>query len=51
MLYGEKGDIIDEYVTFTKVYNEQCEKHGRTEEAVRETIRICKDKKHIERIS
>lgn len=44
MLYGEKDDIIGEYVTFTKVYNEQCEKHGRTEEAVRETIRICKDK-------
>lgn len=44
MLYGEKDDIIGEYVTFTKVYNEQCEIHGRTEEAVRETIRICKDK-------
>lgn len=44
MLYGEKDDIIGEYVTFTKVYNEQCEIHGRTEEAVRETIRICIDK-------
>ena len=44
MLYGETDDIIGEYVTFTKVYNEQCKIHGRTEQAVRETIRICKDK-------
>ena len=44
MLYGETNDIIGEYVTFTKVYNEQCKMHGRTEQAVRETIRICKDK-------
>ena len=44
MLYGETDDIIGEYVTFTKVYNEQCKMHGRTEQAVRETIRICKDK-------
>ena len=44
MLYGETDDIIGEYVTFTKVYNEQCKMHGRTEQAVRETIRIFKDK-------
>ena len=44
MLYGETNDIIGEYVTFTKVYNEQCKIHGRTKQAVRETIRICKDK-------
>ena len=44
MLYGETDDIIGEYVAFTKVYNEQCRIHGRTEEAIRETIRICKDK-------
>ena len=43
VLYGETDDIIGEYVTFTKVYNEQCKIHGRTEQAVRETIRICKD--------
>ena len=29
---------------FTKVYNEQGKIHGRTEQGVRETIRICKDK-------
>ena len=41
---NQTDDIIGEYVTFTKVYNEQCKIHGRTEQAVRETIRICKDK-------
>ena len=44
MLYGETDDIIGEFVTFTKVYNEQCKIHDRTEQAVRETIRIFKDK-------
>ena len=29
---------------FTKVYNEQVKKHGRSREAVTETIRICKDR-------
>lgn len=45
ILYGgEDGDIISQYVTFTKVYNEQIKIHGRTRKAVLETIRICKDK-------
>lgn len=38
---GEKGDIISQYVTFTRIYNEQIHKLGRTREAVLETIRIC----------
>ena len=43
--YGDKiNDIISQYVTFTKVYNEQMKVHGRTREAIMETIRICKDK-------
>lgn len=41
---GEKGDIINQYVTFSKVYTEQLKRHGRTRAAVLETIRICKDK-------
>lgn len=41
---GQKGDIINQYVTFTKVYNEQVKLHRRTQKAVLETIRICKDK-------
>lgn len=44
MIYdGKEGDIINQYVTFTKIYNEQVKLHGRTREAVLETIRMCKD--------
>ena len=46
MLYdGKEGDILNQYVTFTKIYNEQVKQQGRTREAVLETIRICKDRK------
>lgn len=41
---GKQGDIISQYVAFTKVYQEQIEKYGKTQKAVLETIRICKDK-------
>lgn len=45
MLYGDgNGDIISQYVDFTKVYQEQARLLGRTREAVLETIRICMDK-------
>lgn len=45
VLYGsDKDDIISQYVTFTKVYDEQRKLHGRTRKAVTETIGICKDK-------
>lgn len=45
VLYGsDKGDIVSQYVSFTKVYDEQRRLHGRTRKAVTETIRICKDK-------
>ena len=45
VLYGsDEGDIISQYVAFTKVYDEQRRLHGRTRTAVTETIRICKDK-------
>ena len=45
MIYdGKEGDIINQYVNFTKIYNEQVKLYGRTREAVLETIRICKDK-------
>ena len=44
MIYdGEKGDIISQYVSFTRIYNEQIKLHGRTREAVLETIRICRN--------
>lgn len=45
MIYdGKEGDIINQYVIFTKVCNEQMKKHGRTRKAVMEAIRICKDR-------
>ncbi len=45
MIYdGREGDIINQYVTFTKVLNEQVKKYGRSRKAVKEAIRICKDK-------
>ena len=40
---GEKGGILNQYVRFTKVYNEQVKLYGRTRKAVLETIHICKD--------
>lgn len=45
MLYdGKEGDIIHQYVAFTRVCNEQIALYGRTRKAILETIRICKDK-------
>ncbi len=54
MLYGDddwedsdcnkERDIINQYVAFTKVYNEQRKLYGRTKKAITETIRICKDR-------
>lgn len=45
VLYGEgKNDIISQYVNFTTIYTEQVKKYGRTQQAILETIRICKDK-------
>ncbi len=40
---GKKGDIISQYVIFTKIVNEQVREHGRTREAITEAIRICKN--------
>ena len=45
MIYdGREGDIINQYVAFTKVCNEQVKVYGRTRKAIQEVIRICKDK-------
>jgi hypothetical protein len=40
----ETDDIINQYIVFCKVFNDQRNKHGLTEETVKETIRICKDR-------
>ncbi|MCI9021911.1 MAG: hypothetical protein HFH32_14505 [Eubacterium sp.] len=45
MIYdGKDGDIISQYVTFTRIFDEQVKKHGLTPESVREAIRICKER-------
>lgn len=46
MLYGvpDGQNIIDQYVAFTKVHDEQVREFGRSRDAVLETIRICKKK-------
>jgi hypothetical protein len=40
----ETDDIINQYIVFCKVFNDQRNKYGLTEETVKETIRICKDR-------
>ncbi len=44
MTDGQDGDIINQYVVFTKVMDGQARIYGRTREAVKEAIRICKDR-------
>ena len=41
---GEPGDIINQYVLFTRICNEQARLYGRTQKAVEETIRVCKSR-------
>ena len=41
---SDKDDIINQYIIFCKVFNEQTKQHGMTKKAVTETIRICKDR-------
>ena len=41
---SDTEDIINQYIIFCKVFDEQRKLYGMTERTVRETIRICKDK-------
>ncbi len=41
---SNKDDIINQYIIFCKIFNEQTRQHGMTRKAVTETIRICKDR-------
>lgn len=44
IIYDSKqGDILNQYITFCRVFDEQVKNYGRTEKAVTETIRFCKD--------
>ncbi len=41
---SDTKDIINQYIIFCKVFDEQRKLHGMTRQAVTETIRICKDR-------
>ena len=45
IIYDSKqGDIINQYIVFCRVFDEQIRLYGKTEQAVTETIRLCKDR-------
>ena len=45
MIYDSKrGDIIDQYITFCRIFDQQIRRYGKTEKAVRESLRICRDR-------
>jgi hypothetical protein len=45
VIYETDGDdIINQYIIFCKVFDDQRKKYGLTQQAVEETIRICKDR-------
>ncbi|MCR4744871.1 MAG: hypothetical protein K5894_06530 [Lachnospiraceae bacterium] len=37
-------DILNQYILFSKIYNEQRRLHGRSKETILKTISICKDR-------
>ena len=41
---SDKDNIINEYIVFCRIFNEQVKNHGMTKQAVTETIRICKNR-------
>jgi hypothetical protein len=41
---SDSDDIINQYIIFCKVFDDQRKEHGLTQKAVEETIRICKDR-------
>ena len=41
---SDTEDIINQYIIFCKVFDEQRKQYGMTEQTVKETIRICKDR-------
>ena len=41
---SDTDDIINQYIIFCKVFNEQTKQYGMTQKAITETIRICKDR-------
>lgn len=43
--YDGKGSIVDQYIAFSQIVDEQVKLHGRTDEALYETLRICRERK------
>ena len=45
VLYGnirqQTGNIVEQYVAFSQIWDEQIKKYGKVEKAINETIRIC----------
>ena len=41
---SDTEDIINQYIVFCKVFDEQRKRYGMTEQTVKETIRICKNR-------
>lgn len=41
---GKNGDIVNQYVAFTRILREQTAVYGRELKALEETIRICKER-------
>ncbi len=41
---SDGSDILNQYILFSKIYNEQRRLHGRKKETILNTIRICKDR-------
>ena len=41
---NDEKDIINQYIIFCKIFNEQTKQHGMTQKASTETIRICKNR-------
>lgn len=41
---SDRDDIINQYIIFCRVFNEQRRQHGMAQKAVSETIRICRDR-------
>ncbi len=45
VLYESKeGDILSQYIAFSKVFTEQYKLYGRSQKTIEETLRICMDK-------
>ncbi len=46
VIYYREGnaDIINQYIMFCRVFNEQVKKYGYTEQALKDTLCICRDK-------